>query len=303
MSDNLLYASLKNQITDIESLEELNKEFQPTGFLPVNTNLSLSKQILDDTLKYFNIKRACCLQVDDPNNNDAYIVNVLTDAPNNHVYQNTPLGRFYKNQKKIDRYISVPKDLCKSDFASTDPKSSKCQNLYATYCGNMMQQYNKINGSLDDFEKFRPECGCYIPLPDYIKQAGLNPPKVCISKHCEKKKGIFLDQVSANPSSNCALTLCNASSKYNDIKGRDVTIDNKVQQVCGGTLVNNQFNNPVTIIPSYIENIIKKTPIDMINNYVSNGTLYLSYGLLLSSSLLMVIFIIIIIVLIIFATR
>jgi hypothetical protein len=302
MSDPQIYDSLGNQITSLANLQELNKNLQPVGYLPVSDNLGKAHSMLSDILKYYNIRRACCLQVQDPKKENNYIIKSLVNAPAGHKFQNTAVGRFYKNANKYDKTLSIPKSLCERTY--TNPTGAGCQNFYAVYCSNLIQQYKKINGNLAGFEELRPECGCYIPIPEYIKKAGINAPPVCISPPCNRKKGIFLDQVSADPNADCQVLLCNASTKLSDITGKNVNIDGKITQVCGGTLVTN-VNNGFTLstIPDSITKSLNKTFISQLNNYVGSATTYLSYGIILCSSSIVVIVIMLIIVGIIFLAR
>ena len=298
MSDTTIYDSLINKITGPNELRELNAELQPAGYLPINDNLVKAQEKIDNMLKYYNLRRACCLQIEDPNNKDNYIVKTLRPAPSGNVFSNTPAGNFYRNQNKVDKVISVPKKKCEANYSSS--KSVDCQNFYAVYCKNIMQQYKKINGTLDGFTEFRPECGCYMPLPDYVTSKNMSLPKSCVLKSCSKKEGVFIDPVSLN--TDCQVVLCNASTNIGSVKGRDVDLDAKILQACGNGTINNTTTTysgiSLTFIPDAITNILDMTVINKLNNIYSNATVVLPYISSISSSICIILIVIVIIVII-----
>lgn len=292
MSDTTIYDTLVNQITSPAGLQELNAELQPAGYLPVNDNLVKAQEEIDKMLEYYNLRRACCLQAEDPSNKDNYIVKTLRQAPSGQVFSSTPAGNFYRNQNKIDKVISVPKSKCESNYNS--PTSIKCQNFYAAYCKNIIQQYKKINGSLNGFAEFRPECGCYLPLPASVVNAGINAPKACVLGSCTRRKGIFLDPVSNN--TDCQVVLCSANTNIGNIKGRDVDLDAKILQACGGGVINNTTTTysglNITYFQDLITQMLDKTIIKNLNNYYSKTTVVLPYISSISSSIIIIIIII-----------
>lgn len=299
MSDALLEESLVYNIgSNVNQVEALNKQLQPPNFLPT-TFPSVAQERLNNILTSFNIKRGCCLQVEDPNNSDNFTVPILTKS--NSKFPNTKLGKIYNKIGKYHNPISFPKSFCKKiDAAYSNNSSVSCQNLYAVYCNKSMDDFKKVMGNLNDFDAFSPECGCYLPMPDNIKAAGINVPAICYSPSCERRSGIMLDPVSANPKTACNLTICTSNIKMSNIQaGRDAAINNKINQLCGSVGANINNDSTLTYVPNLITSLIDKTALERINNYVKNGTTYLSYLLLLTGSLVIIFIILAIIVLII----
>lgn len=301
LDENLIY----DVGTNPTQVEELNKQLQPPQYLPTSFPNEAQKK-LNDILKTFNLKRGCCLQVEDPKNSKNYIIPILTKNKGN--FNNTTLGNIYNKIGKYDNPTSFPKSLCsKLDNAYSNSNSTACQNLYATYCTKSINDYKKIFGNLNNFAEFKPECGCYIPPPDYIKKSGINIPQICFAPSCERKKGIMLDAVSANPATNCSITLCTANIDLGNVSSEigGVSTINKINQNCGniggGNSNSNDFNlyNLVITLPNTLITLVDKTPLNKINNYISGGTSYLTYGSLLCSSLIFVVIIIVLIILLI----
>ncbi|ARF10658.1 hypothetical protein Hokovirus_2_185 [Hokovirus HKV1] len=231
-----LNQDMTNKLTSYANLKKFNETLQPRGYLPIGTNITVSKQTLDDILKTFNLKRGCCLKSQDPKKSSNYVISVLVPNETNIQLPNTPLGNLYKNIKYHDVIVSFPKSLCsKLDSSYSDSTGTNCQNFYDVYCNNIIQSYKDANNGIIDnnFTNFRPECSCYLPIPKNILDTGINVSPSCVLPSCDKVNGVFLDPVSLN-NSKCDLTICQAKIDYGNLKaGEDINVQNKITQVCG----------------------------------------------------------------------
>lgn len=312
--DSMVYANLQNSLTDNNSLKFFNQKLQPKGYLPLGINYNKSLSELNNILKSFNLKRACCLQAEDPNDPNMYRINVLVKPPKGYVPLSTDLGNVYKTIGMIERPISIPKKQCdKLGKGFKNPTDISCQNFYTVYCKNMLEKFKKVNGGVLDnnaFVTFRPECACFAPMPQHMIDAGVNAAPMCFLPGCEPSQGVFLDPVSANPKSACNLTLCQANIDMDKFTaGRDIGIQNKIEQQCGpgtGTKKVGQgdmsanLNNPLAglvAIPNSISNKLAATTIGKkINKINKNGTTLLTYSSFISSSCCCILIIILIII-------
>lgn len=236
----IIYEDLKSSITNIAALEELNKKLQPKGYLPLGTEYYKSLNMVNDILQKGNIKRAMCLQSPVPTSPDQYLVKALAAIPVGYTPPATTLGNIYKSIDRIDRQISLHEDLASEvDEEYRNPKSTACQNFYTVYCTDMINRFTQAQGGVfdaDAFREFRPECACFVPVPQYITDAGINAAPMCFLPGCEPTGGVFMDPVSSSPDTNCNLTICQANIDMGAFAaGGDIGIQNKIEQNCGGT--------------------------------------------------------------------
>lgn len=240
----LIYANFRNLLTDKESLDYFDKKLQPRGFLPLGSKQE-TLQKLDDILSLTNIKRACCLGSQDPDDQNSLIIKQQLPPPPGHVFDTTTSrGKIYKKYGFIEKNVKIPKSLCASLGSNYEnPKGISCQNFYTVYCKNSMELFNQLNGGVfnhDDWIYYRPECACFAPIPESIKKTGINIPPTCYLAGCESVKGVFLDPFSASPDTNCNLTICTADIDMSDFTaGRDISVQNKIEQNCGPGNVDN----------------------------------------------------------------
>ncbi len=293
--ETVVFENLKSSITDYASLEQLNKKLQPKGFLPLGTDLPKSLNMIDTILEKGNIKRAACLASHNPTSPDQYLVKALSPIPVGYIPPPTTLGNIYKNINRIDRTIPIHENLASQvDDEYTNPKSTACQNFYAIYCTDMINRFTQAHGGTfdaDAFREFRPECACYVPVPQYIKDAGVNAAPMCFLPGCEPTGGVFMDPVSASPDTNCNLTICQANIDMGAFAaGGDIGIQNKIEQKCGsGTTGQGTVGTPTTAsgwsisnifetITSFLDPLANTSIGKTINSYFFLGTKVITYG-------------------------
>lgn len=291
------YADMKNSLTNSFSIDYFQKNLQPVGlYLPSGTDLNATFNKLDELLTRVNIKRACCLQSTNPDNTSMYLTKVR--LPGYHSAPiDTGLGNVYRKYNFTDYDLNIEKSLCTSAIPNgfSNPRGPQCQNFYTVYCKNIVEEFKRTGGYTDDtfnydeFMYYKPECACFAPIPKFIKDSETNPAPFCYLPGCEPQSGVFLDPVSANPRSNCNLTICQSGIDINNIQGRNVNIKNKITQLCGarGVTVNtnpiiDQFNSIFDPIDSFFKTHIGSIADSIIPGsynyitYVSLGTICLS---------------------------
>lgn len=291
-----------NKLTSTQSLLNFSDELLPRGYLPVGTNITLSKQMLDDLLKTFNLKRGCCLRSENPADPEQYIVSVLVPNTSGNTFPNTPLGNLYKKIGYHDIYISYPKTWCQYlGPPYTENYGSSCQNFYDVYCKNMIDEYKKANNGVIDnnFLNFRPECACYLPIPKNILDTGINVVPSCVLPGCDKVNGVYLDSVSLG-NDKCSLTICQAKIDYNNLTaGQNINVQGKIQQTCGG-------QKPTTSTTGTGTDTGSNSNVFDIANFLNINGLYnsiMNYGLYIGGALAAVcllIFLIIILMILLF---
>jgi len=281
--DLLTFADLKNNARDADSLNYFNQRLQPKGYLPIGSDINKTYSILDEILTDVNIKRACCMGSNDPTDPSMLLVNARLPKPTTYTApSNTIIGQIYNKYGFIDQSIKIPKKLCKTlaDSGFTSKKSTACQNFYTVYCRNITNEYKAASGSTDkdfdynEFMYYKPECSCFAPTPQYLVKSGVNAPPVCFLPGCDDVDGVYLDPVSSSDNSNCNLTICQANIDMSQLNaGRDIGIQNKIQQNCGtgsnsennvdDSMGNNSSNTIFNSIPLYnnINDFINKSAI------------------------------------------
>lgn len=312
MTTNLnqyIYANGQNLLTDSASLSYFASAIQPVGYL--GTSQTAELQALNNILLSYNLKRASCLQALSPTNPDAYIIRVLVPInPNDKAtidtLSKTALGQFYIKIGYQDVVATIPKsDLKTLGSTYLDPASTSCQNLYVVYCKNMIAQYmNGNNGVLDDgFITFRPECACFVPIPNAIEETGINVSPICIMPGCDNVSGVYLDPVSRSNMA-CNLTICQSKINFANLAaGGNVDIESKLNQTCGTGESNQVTQSTPAPLQTETTNALSNIPIvSSINNtslgeYIntninSNATTYLVGGSVSLSILCIVIIII-----------
>jgi len=299
-------ASGANQLKDNASIAYFNDTIQPRGYLGASKSKALAT--LDTILEWYNLKRASCLQAVDPTDPDSYLVRILvpidtTDTNLVKSLSTTALGKIYTKLKYRDLTVKVSKDKFKDiDKTFSDPNSVGCQNLYVVYCKNMIESYKKANdGKLDDgFVNFRPECSCFVPIPDEIAKTGINVSPLCIMPGCDNVVGVYLDPVSRG-NKNCDLTICQSNVNFSNLRaGGNITLENKLVQTCGGEEKVQQMQktppkqtNLISDIP-YISSINDTSFGKYINaTYDKNATSYLlgfgTFGIVFCIVIIMII--------------
>jgi len=235
--DQYLNASGQNKLTDNASLDYFSDNIQPKGYLGASKGKNIEK--LNEILKWYNLKRASCLQAQSPDNPNMYLIRILVpisnDANTKAALQKTNLGKVYLKLGYRDITVKIPKEKLNSlDKTFNDPNSISCQNLYLVYCKNMIESYKNVNGRIDDgFVDFRPECACFVPIPDEIKKTGVNISPLCIMPGCDNVQGVFLDPVSRG-NKNCDLNICQSTINFSNLSaGGNINLSNKIVQTCG----------------------------------------------------------------------
>lgn len=231
-----LSLGLTNTIKDSKSLEELNQMLQPAnGYLTIPDVVGTQRR-LDDILKRYNLKRGCCLQIEDPTNPNNYLVKIL-DKTTKTFSESTAQGKVWNKIGYYDRNLSFPKTLC-SNVSSNflNPKSFDCKNFYATYCSNISKLITDVYGTFnyDAALALRPECACFFPKPEFLKKFNVNVAPKCYYPNCKNVKGVILDPLSESEP-NCYLSLCNSDIDIGNAVNLDgeQKIVNNVKLYCG----------------------------------------------------------------------
>jgi hypothetical protein len=229
-------ASGENKLTDNASMDYFTTAIQPRGYLGASRSKNL--QTLNSILQWYNLKRASCLQAVSPDDPDSYLVKILVPISESEKssLSGTRIGKIYLKLGYRDIVVKIPKERFKAfDKQFSDPGSIGCQNLYVVYCKNMLEAYKSANGGkLDDgFVDFRPECACFVPIPDEIKKTGINVSPLCVMPGCDNVAGVYLDPVSRG-NRNCDLTICQSNINFSNLTaGGNINLQNKIVQTCG----------------------------------------------------------------------
>jgi len=239
--DALAFASITNRITDPNVLNELYKFQAPENQITFSSPQEKENQ-LNNILKYTTLKRACCLGVDK--------VKVRIPKPEGAVYDpNSYTDQTAQKYGYYDKYITIPKSLCDTYVPGYNKNTSdglnRCEDFYSVYCGNMIQEYNAQNNgnfNAQEFSEYKPECICYSPTPEFLKDYPPQPSK-CLYSSCNPgNQGVWIDKLSRGFGDCSGLTICNANIDISQVEsGRDTSILNQIQQNCGPG--KNPFNN------------------------------------------------------------
>jgi len=240
--DALVFASTKNNITDFNTLDKLAKNLQSPELQKLEFGLKsqqdASLKRINDALQNTAWKRACCLQ------NPTIPVRIPLPI-GEEIEKDSQVGKMYEVYKIYDKDVDLKLDQCPIYAPGYDPKTPggilKCDDFFRLYCANEMDEFTKQNkGKFDssDFIKYKPECSCMVPLPGWITESSTNlniAPK-CVLPGCPlaESNKVWFDSISRGPSVNCETTVCNANFSGADLKaGKDIQIQNKVEQNCG----------------------------------------------------------------------
>lgn len=289
--ERYLNAHGKNKLTDEASLKYFNDTIQPRGYLGASKSRSL--ETLDSILQWYNLKRASCLQAVSPDDPEDYVIRILVPINTNDTttmkqLSETSLGRIYAKIGYRDVTAKIPKKYFEGlDKTYLDPMSTSCQNLYVVYCKNMIEAYKSGNGGkLDEgFVDFRPECSCFVPIPEEIAKTGVNVSPLCIMPGCDIVSGVYLDPVSRG-NRNCDLTICQANINFSNLQaGGNINLQNKIIQTCGtGAEETATLDKTISPTPNlldripYVSAINKTTLAQYVNKYDPNATTYLLGG-------------------------
>jgi hypothetical protein len=179
--DALVYSSIRNENTNKFFQKQFMtrdewKKYNKYQHLGIDYN-EIDKNLTDST-----IKRACCMQIEGDREGDKvlnYKVNVRLPIPKD--YQEHLLSDVQKKYGYFDKEVKVPVSLCKTDKFKGYEKDAKpfdgqraCDIFYRTYCTNILDEYKKLTGAdknpsvfnNDEYNEFKPECGCFTEFPD-----------------------------------------------------------------------------------------------------------------------------------------
>lgn len=161
----LMYTGISNALTEAEMSEK-----------DINTNLISS-------LPKSTIIRACCMGTNPTNTSNQLPITVripLSDDMRIRLAGTlTPIESkygFYDKQITIDKSICNTPEFSQYQFG-TPENPTPCNDFYKLYCSNIFKSYkedprfDQNTYSYHDFQKFKPECGCYAEPPLAMKLA------------------------------------------------------------------------------------------------------------------------------------
>ena len=239
--DALMYASIKNNIKDSNSLNLLSSSITPMINIP-NTIDGVDKyftNILNETA----IKRACCMASGSTDGT----VKVRIPIPSD-IDINKDIDPLRKKYGYYDKVISVPASVCKK-YPEYTPGSVSCNNFYKTYCENIKYLYkleNNNNFNQGEWINYKKECSCYGEVPPEMAQFA----PLCYMAGCNSgDTTIYLDPPSRNIAEKsggaCPTTICNAYLNIKDVSaGNSVNTNANFQQNCSRNNVIPPVNPP-----------------------------------------------------------
>jgi len=233
MVDALAYANTINLLTSDAELSKLaNKMRGVYNFSTGTTDLNnQAKIILNKILTKTQIKRSCCT--------GNKIVNVRIPLPTGITPANDTTGQLIKKYLYYDKSITVPIDtpgFCLIGGVDYSKGNANCDDFYNVYCANSIKEFTAGNNNqFDDvqFNSYKPDCACYIPTPDWLKQAwGGEPTPKCVFPGCGENTAAYLDPASRG--AQCNYTICSQQINMSDIQqGQNSNLINNIKAECG----------------------------------------------------------------------
>ena len=226
--DALVYATMNNQITDSNLLNNYKQQFN----IDATDTTGISNYITSDILNDTTIKRACCLGQAGTDANNG--INVRIPIPTGmDISKNVdPLSNKFRY---FDKKIQVPTSMCQK-YPDYTPNTTKCDNFYSAYCDNIKKIYKTGNENKYDpieWYEYKRECACYGD-PDLDQ--GPNTAHLCYMAGCNAKEPtIYLDPQSFTISkTGCPQINCNSYINMGEIQMHDKNnFNTTVQQNCG----------------------------------------------------------------------
>lgn len=239
--DALSLATMQNNLNSSD-LPDLN-QYIGTSFTTFNNS---TQQFLNNTLTDTQLKRACCLANPITTNTNVRIplfpeIEGEIEA-NPSVYGESELQYGY-----FDRPTEMPvPNMCPSGYDMinnpTQETYTNCDTFFKVYCSNIIKEFQNENPQGFDYLKFsyyKPECACFVPIPNWLKNLDANIAPKCLYPGCNAggnssggSGNVWLDHVSK--ASNCDLTICQANINISGTEAEnDISIQNKIEQECG----------------------------------------------------------------------
>lgn len=265
--DALSASELKNNL----SLDQLTTSGIATNYIPP-TGVSYTDN-LNNILNKTTIKRACCINKGrQGTTSSSYPVTVRIPTPAGYVYDETdPRNTIWKKYGYIDKTINIPDSMCTSLVPNYQYGTDKCDNFMGLYCKNIWNFYEdevkQIGSKIDEdeFNKYKPECSCYMPQPSYI--TGAVAP-ACWAPGCDPNNNQCYQD--ANSRQKCNVTICTTNFNASNINaGGSATINSKVSQECGNPVnkPTQSTTKPTEIVNSEASSEVSSTkPIEIVNS-------------------------------------
>lgn len=207
------------------------------------SNSSELNQLLDDT----TIKRACCLR--DSSDSGQIEVKVKIPKPNKDI----EVTSMEKNFNYLNKTVKINRAICKDPkFSDYSPESTKCDNFYASYCSNILNDYQQLlketgkKYTANDWNQYSLDCACYGSLLDesgdgstvskatqsLVKKMQEDAPPKCYMPKCGQT-GSYIDKKSRK--GECNITVCQQifDAGQISIEGENNEIANTFKMNCG----------------------------------------------------------------------
>jgi len=263
------YATINNYISDPNRLDYVYSQLQTVGSYGDDTQ---AQNKLNELLDNTTVKRACCKnhKLGDPPK--TVVESVRLPIPTGSVPSTTSAtGKLQEQFKYMDMDVNV--DISDQICGKFTKETDKCDDFYATYCGNILGEYLDINGipklRAEDYDKYpvyKKECGCYLPIPP---EWGVDPDPVCMLQSC-KSPGAYKDPRSRK--SQCNMVLCAVNLTVNGEKINSLDLSDSVSQNCQGKT---ETNTSTKVDENTTNNTTNNTSTDTTTNniadYLSNA--------------------------------
>lgn len=245
MTESLILASMKNNITDPTELNKIRNLLKGDYKISVGTdqkNLE-AQQTLNKLLSDTNKKRACCL--------NKRSIDVRIPLPIDISPDNSEIGQNMKKYGFYDRLVTdIPIDkpgFCTFDGKNFSKNNENCDDFFNVYCKNIINEYKSANnGKFDagDFSNnYKPECACHMPIPSWVESMfKASPIPKCVLPGCDPNLNVYLD--SASRAGQCNQTICTANVQIGAATAsQDAAIISNINQNCGDS----SGGKPITV--------------------------------------------------------
>ena len=246
--DALAYSSITNKmVTDAELSTFKNKIKSTTISTGTSEQNKQAMNSLNEILRLTQMKRACCSGKTD--------INVRIPLPKDQTPSTDETGKLITKFKYYDKTIKIDPSKCGTgDLVGYTKNSAKCDDFYNIYCSNIVKEFTDGNDKKfndTQFLNYKGECACYIPKPDWLKQAwGGDPLPKCVFPGCGEGSSSYVDPFSRG--ADCNYTICNQSINMSDIQqGANSSIVANIKAECGGKGGKDPFAaQPVGVTPT-----------------------------------------------------
>lgn len=242
-TDALVYATMKNKLSTDAELADLVNKIRGTYQITVGTSdaNAKAKANLDKILNKTQIKRACC--------NASNKINVRIPLPAGIVAEGGDAAKLITKFGYYDKQVNVPIEtpgFCSIDSVQYSKGSPDCDDFYNVYCANAVKEFTAGNGGNFDYTQFgiyKPECACFVPKPEWLKQAwGGDPTPKCVFAGCGENAVSYLDAISRTGP--CNYTICSQQINTGNIDiSTSGSLVNNLTAQCG-TQGKNPFVSP-----------------------------------------------------------